>query len=204
MCGIVGFNWRDKKSLEKMSRLVKHRGPDDHGIYTDEYLSLGHRRLSIIDLSKQGKQPMTKKGYTIIFNGEIYNYQEIQKELTEYSFDSTSDTETIIYAYDKWKEKCLAKFNGMFAFCIYDHKKKELFLARDRFGIKPLYYALLDNQFLFSSEIKALLPFLDKKEVDPSALQQFFTFRFSLGERTLVSGVKKFLPGHYLSGVSCG
>ena len=198
MCGINGFNWSDKKLITQINNTVKHRGPDDGGTFVDSAVSLGHSRLSIIDLSKKGKQPMKRPKYVITFNGEIYNYKEIRKELREYKFKSNSDTEVIIYAYDKWKEKCLEKFNGLFAFCIYDTKKKELFLARDRFGIKPLYYINKSKKFAFCSEIKGLLNLLEKKEIDKEGLAQFFNFRFTLGETTLVKDVKKLLPGHYL------
>ena len=198
MCGINGFNWSDKKLIKQINNIVKHRGPDDSGTFTDSAVSLGHSRLAIIDISKKGKQPMKRHNYIITFNGEIYNYKEIKKELKEYKFKSNTDTEVILYAYDKWKEKCLEKFNGMFAFCIYDIKKKELFLARDRFGIKPLYYINKNKRLAFCSEIKGLLNLLDKKEIDKKGLAQFFNFRFTLGETTLVKDIKKFLPGHYL------
>ncbi|MEE9525446.1 MAG: asparagine synthase (glutamine-hydrolyzing) [Candidatus Woesearchaeota archaeon] len=198
MCGIIGFDWKDEELLKKARDKISYRGPDDKGDYFDSNISLGHRRLSIIDLDKRSKQPMELMDrYVITYNGEIYNYKEIKKELSEYDFKTTSDTEVIVYAYDKWGKGCLNMFNGMFAFCIYDKKKKELFLARDRFGIKPLYY--IDNgKFAFCSEIKGLLEFLDKKEVNEIGLKQFFNFRFTLGETTLVKGIKKFLPGHYV------
>ena len=199
MCGIIGFNWKDKALIKKATTLIRYRGPDDSGEYIDKNVSLGHARLSIIDLSRKAKQPMNTSNYSIIFNGEIYNYKEIKKELKEYKFETNSDTEVIIYAYDKWKEKCLDKFNGMFALCIYDKKNKELFLARDRFGIKPLYYSNKKGKFVFGSELKSILGFLDKKKIDPVGLSQFFSFRFTLGETTLVKGINKFLPGHFMT-----
>ena len=199
MCGILGFNWHDKKKLKKSLDIIRHRGPDDEGDYFDQQISLGHRRLSIIDLSTKGHQPMQLlKRYQIIFNGEIYNYKEIKKELRGYSFNSNSDTEVLGYAYDKWGKDCLNKFNGMFSFCIYDMQKNELFLAKDRFGKKPLYYIHDRERFIFGSEIKSLTPFLDKVEVDEKSLSQFFTFRFTLKERTLIKRILKFLPGHYM------
>ena len=197
MCGIVGFSWPSEEYLTKSLDIISHRGPDDEGVFVDNFVSLGHKRLSILDLSERGKQPMTKLNYTITFNGEIYNFNEIKKELCEYNFETTSDTEVIIYAYDKWKYECLKKFNGMFSFCIYDHENKELFIARDRFGIKPLYYISEDN-IIFCSEIKGLLHFLDTKEIDKEGLLQFFNFRFTLGETTLLKNIKKFLPGYYM------
>lgn len=197
MCGIVGFNFCDKDKLDNCLNLISHRGPDSTGTFLDNYISLGHKRLSIVDLSTQGTQPMSKLHYTITFNGEIYNFHELKKDLKEYEFSTTTDTEVIIYAYDKWNKDCLNKFNGMFSFCIYDHQKNELFIARDRFGVKPLYY--INSCFIaFCSEIKGLIPFLDKKEIDLDGLTQFFSYRYTLGERTLLKGVKKFLPGHYM------
>ncbi len=198
MCGIIGFNWNEKRLIQSQLEILKHRGPDGSGIYSDKNVSLGHVRLSIIDLSKKGHQPMESFGYVISFNGEIYNYKELKKELKDYNFKSNSDTEVILAAYDKWGANCLNKFNGQFAFCIYDKKRKELFLARDRFGIKPLYFIKQRKEFIFGSEIKALLKFFDKKEIDKEALSQFFSFRFTLGEKTLVKNVLKFKPAHYL------
>ncbi len=198
MCGILGFNFSNSQLLEKGMQALQHRGPDAAGLFEDNYISLGHRRLSIIDLSENAKQPMERLHYVIIFNGEIYNFQEINKELSEYKFQSSSDTETIIYAYDKWKEDCVKRFNGVFSFCIYDKQNKTLFVARDRLGEKPLYYICQENQFIFASELNILLPFLKKREIDPQGLSQYFTFRFTLGETTLAKNVLKFLPGHYM------
>jgi asparagine synthase (glutamine-hydrolysing) len=194
MCGILALTWKDEKTINKLIKTLQHRGPDHTSTKTTT-ISLGHTRLAIIDLDKRSNQPMTAFGKTIIFNGEIYNYEEIKNELSEYKFKTTSDTEVILAAYDKWKEKCLDKFNGMFTFIIQD--KKELFIARDRFGIKPLYYAKTDKGYAFSSELKTLLP-LVKKEIDTEALSEFFTFRYSLGEKTMIKQIKTFLPGHYM------
>lgn len=198
MCGIIGFNWEDEALVKKAASVLKHRGPDDEGYYSSKDISLGHKRLSVIDLTKKGRQPMSCLNYTVVSDGEIYNYKELKKELRGYKFKSNSDTEVIIYAYDKWKEKCLDRFNGAFAFCIFDSKRKELFLARDRFGIKPLYYINGNKKFIFGSEIKALISFLKERKIDKTALEQFFSFRFTLGEKTLVWGIKKFLPGSYM------
>ncbi len=198
MCGIIGFDWKDEELLKESRDLISHRGPDDCGDYFSDGVSLGHRRLSIIDLSKRAKQPMKLLGrYVVVYNGEIYNYKEIKKELKEYDFKTRSDTEVLVYAYDKWGKYFLNKLNGMFAFCIYDKKKGEFFLARDRFGIKPLYY-IDDGKFVFSSEMKSLLSFLDKREVSKEGLKQFFNFRFTLGKTTLIAGINKFLPAHYM------
>lgn len=196
MCGIIGFNWEDSKKITELTKVLNHRGPDDSGTFVNG-MSLGHTRLSIIDLSKKGHQPMKIGNYVLVYNGEIYNHKEIRAELTEYKFHSNCDSEVLIYAYDKWGDKCLERLNGMFSFCIYNSKTKKAFLARDRFGIKPLYYIHTKTSFAFSSEIKALLPLLKNKEVDKQGLKQFFNIRFTLGENTLVKGVKKFLPGHF-------
>lgn len=159
MCGINGFNWKDEYIIEKMNSSLRHRGPDDEGIYVDEEVSLGHLRLSIIDLSENGHQPMSDRQdkFFIIYNGEVYNFQALREELEllGYSFKSNTDTEVILYSYMQWKERCLEKFNGMFAFAVYDSESKRLFLARDRMGIKPLYYYFDEKNevFLFSSEI---------------------------------------------------
>lgn len=161
MCGISGFSWTDKNQIRDMNQVLKHRGPDDEGIYIDEAVSLGHVRLSIIDLSEKGHQPMsdTNKKFHIVYNGEVYNFEEIRAELERlgYHFNSKADTEVVLYSFIEWGEKCLEKFNGMFAFVIYDKEKEKLFIARDRIGIKPLYYFYDGERFIFSSEISAIL-----------------------------------------------
>ena len=144
MCGIIGFNWEDNNLLNQSLKEISHRGPDDSGKYTDKNISLGHRRLSIIDLSKSGKQPMSNENETIwiTFNGEIYNFKELKSQLkNQHDFKSNTDTEVLLYLYeDSFSyEEFLSKLNGMFSFCIYDSRRKLLFLARDRIGIKPLY-----------------------------------------------------------------
>lgn len=199
MCGICGIAWQDKKLVERMKQRICHRGPDADGTYADKEVSLGHLRLAIIGLSEKGKQPMQYHDMFITFNGEIYNYQELQHELEQkgYSFTTGTDTEILLAGYEAWGEKMLHKLNGMFAFCIYDKKKKELFLARDRFGIKPLYYTETEKGLAFSSELTGLHDII-AKNIDKEALREFFTFRFTLGERTLMQDVKKLLPGTYL------
>ena len=143
MCGISGFNWADEENLKSMMKELANRGPDDSGTYTDDNVSLGHNRLSIIDLSSAGHQPMfdPAKELVIIYNGELYNFKEIREELVQkgYEFNTQTDTEVVLHSYKEWGAECLKKFNGMFAFVIYDILKKELFLARDHVGIKPLY-----------------------------------------------------------------
>jgi asparagine synthase (glutamine-hydrolysing) len=201
MCGILGFNWDNRELAKKMLHIMEHRGPDDSGLYTDNFVSLGHRRLSIIDLSPKGKQPMCNEDETIwiTFNGEIYNFKPIKEELERkgHKFNSDSDTEAIIHAYEEYGPKCLDKFNGMFAFCIYDSKKKQLFLARDRMGKKPLYYYNKNGKFIFASELKAILLHDIKKEVDLNALNKFVTFRYNTDESTMVKDVMKLMQGSY-------
>jgi asparagine synthase (glutamine-hydrolysing) len=133
MCGIAGFNWTSKESVEKMADTLRHRGPDDRGIYLDTNVSLGHTRLSIIDLSPKGHQPMESQDLVLIYNGEIYNFKELRKQLESkgYRFNSGTDTEVLLYSYHFWGPACAEKFDGMWAFCIYDKKKNTLFLSRD-------------------------------------------------------------------------
>ena len=144
MCGVSGFNWKSTLCIEKMNKTIKHRGPDDEGIYIDEKVSLGHVRLSIIDLSSAGRQPMSNEDERvwIIYNGEIYNFLELRKKLEDkgHKFKSNTDSEVVLHAYEEWGYDCVKRFNGMWSFAIYDKNKDVLFLSRDRYGIKPLYY----------------------------------------------------------------
>ncbi|MHA1394786.1 MAG: asparagine synthetase B family protein [Promethearchaeota archaeon] len=179
MCSISGFTWEDKTLIRKMNDILSYRGPDDTGIYIDERISLGHNRLSIIDLSHAGHQPMSNRDGTlwIIFNGEVYNYKKIRQELEKlgYSFLSNTDTEVVVNSYEQFGSECVKIFNGMFAFAIWDTKKKELFLARDRIGIKPLYYYYDGLKFIFSSEIKAILCHDINKQIDFDAFNSFLS-----------------------------
>ena len=206
MCGILGII--DKKGVDDSLLLqirdtMVHRGPDDAGlrINHDRTVGLAHRRLAIIDLSEAGKQPMSDndRKVWITFNGEIYNFQEIREELKKkgYRFRSRTDTEVIINAYKEWGTDCLQRFNGMFAFGIYDEDKNIIFLARDRVGKKPLYYAEYDGKFVFASELKAFLK--DKslsREIDFQALNHYLTFGYIGGELCIFKAVKKLLPAH--------
>ena len=204
MCGINGIITKSKdkeKLIKKMNDKIIHRGPNAEGIYTDEYLALSHRRLSIIDLSG-GNQPIYNEDESIliIYNGETYNYKELKKELKEYTFKTESDTEVILHGYEKWGYDVVKKLRGMFAFCIYDKNKKELFIARDHFGIKPLYYYKTDDLFLFSSEIKSFLDIPGfKKELNKEMLGAYLTFSFTPGEKTFFKNVYKLSPGHYMT-----
>jgi asparagine synthase (glutamine-hydrolysing) len=203
MCGIAGvLSARPledlEAQLERMQHAIRHRGPDGRGewIAADRRAGLAHARLSIIDLST-GDQPMSSpRGAVITYNGEIYNFLELRKELGERDFRTTSDTEVILRAYDKWGERCVEKLRGMFAFAIWDPAKDKLFVARDRFGIKPFYYAVLDGRFYFASEIKALLPAMARPEPDHDGLHDYFCFQFCLGAKTMFRGVRQLEPAH--------
>ncbi len=203
MCGITGFSWEDKALVRKMTTCISHRGPDDAGYYTDTGVSLGHRRLSIIDLSKLGHQPMFNedKSVTIVFNGEIYNYKHLKAILESkgHTFASNSDTEVIIHGYEEYGPSICGKLEGMFTFALWDIKRKALIVARDRIGKKPLYYHHSKKGIAFASEIKALLadPSLPR-DIDKQTLSDYLTLRFSPEDRTIFSEVKKLLPGHYL------
>lgn len=201
MCGITGFNWNDKQLLKRMCDSIAHRGPNQHSYYFDKQISLGHRRLSIIDLSEKGKQPMCNEDGTIwiTFNGEIYNYAELKPELEQkgHKFFSATDTETIIHLYEEYGENCVEKLHGDFAFAIYDSNKKKIFLARDRIGVKPLYYYFnfAKKEFLFASEIKALLEYEEiKREVKLESLRQYLTYRYIFGRHTIFENISRILP----------
>ena len=205
MCGFVGFcskNVKDKNVIKEMNNQIIHRGPDSDGYYFDKDVNFGFRRLSIIDLH-EGSQPiLNESGDTaIIFNGEIYNYQELREDLVAkgYKFKTHTDTEVILQGYEEYGEEgILAKLRGMFAFTIWDSKKEKLFGARDHFGIKPYYYALLDGDFLFGSEVKSFLKYPKfKKEVNEKALKHYLVFQYNPLEETFFKGVKKLRPGHY-------
>jgi len=208
MCGITGIFNLDNELissdvLQKMTDSLSHRGPDGEGLFRDKHIGLGHRRLAILDLSQKGHQPMmtSNKRYIISYNGEIYNYLSLKTELESfgYHFQSNTDTEVILTAYSKWGKDCLSKFNGMFAFAIWDSKKKELFLARDRYGIKPLYYTKKNNIFLFASEIKAFLAHPSYKvEVDQEGLLEYMTFQNFISEKTLYKNVFILPAGSFL------
>ncbi len=208
MCGICGIIKEEGKSvdiniLKSMTDSLIHRGPDDEGFFIEKEAGLGMRRLSIIDIHS-GKQPQATKDKSlhIIYNGEIYNYREIRKDLQSkgIQFATNSDTEVILEAYSYYKKECLNHFNGMFAIAIWDSKEKRLFLARDRLGVKPLYYSLLnDGTFIFASEIKALLKYPElKAQIDPSAINNLLTFGFQLAPKTFFNNVSQVLPGHYM------
>jgi len=186
-----------------MTGTLAHRGPDDQGVYAADGIGLGHRRLSVIDLSVQARQPMENEDgrYRIVFNGEIYNYRELKKELLQrgHRFRSDSDTEVILHLYEDEKENCLHRLRGMFAFAIWDDKKRQLFLARDRVGKKPLFYRLDDQGLLFASEIKAIL---EDPGVCPRpdfvAIHHYLTYHEVPSPFSAFDGIKKLPPAHYL------
>lgn len=227
MCGICGFTHRlplsytqkqpslssehagseqegAQEILQSMCDIIAHRGPDGQGSYIDEGIALGHRRLSLIDL-EGGSQPLIKthqnKQFVIVFNGEIYNYQDLRKELVAlgYNFETHSDTEVLLCAWLAWKEGCLTRLRGMFAFALWDKEAQELVCARDFFGIKPFYYTVVDGQFIFASEIKAILehPAYERK-LNHEALEQYLMFQFSALDETFFKGIYKLKPGHCL------
>ncbi|UCC40234.1 MAG: asparagine synthase (glutamine-hydrolyzing) [Candidatus Aminicenantes bacterium] len=204
ICGIVNFNGTHVKQayIEMMMRLLKHRGPDDEGLYIDKNIGLGNVRLSIIDRSPAGHQPMFSqdKRYCLIYNGEVYNYLELKETLKEkYMFHTRTDTEEVLNAFREWGLGCLEKFNGMFSFAIYDTKTGELFIARDRFGIKPFYYHLDEHRCIFASEERAILPFLRAKKPNNQAIYEYLIYnRTDQGEHTFFKGIQKLPHG------SCG
>jgi asparagine synthase (glutamine-hydrolysing) len=208
MCGISGIFNRggapvDRELLGRMMAVLRHRGPDGSGDYVDGEVGLGHLRLSIIDLAG-GSQPIANEDdrLQVIFNGEIYNFLELAAELESlgHRFRTRSDTEVIVHAYEQWGRNCVRRFNGMFAFALWDSYKRELFLARDHLGIKPLYFADLGSRILFASEIKALLQDPDcPRDVDVEALAELFTFRYVPSPKTLFRRVQKLPPGHWMA-----
>ena len=205
MCGIVGvFNLNGETVsqvvLRKMTDSIEHRGPDGEGFFIDSFVGLGHRRLAIIDLSPAGHQPMaTEDGnYIIAYNGEVYNFRELRIELESYGhkFRSKTDSEVILYAYAQWGAECLKCFNGMFAFAIWDKMRQELFIARDRYGIKPLYYTIVGSTLIFASEQKAIITHpIVRREIDMEGLLEYFTFQNIFTNRTLIKGIRIFPAG---------
>jgi asparagine synthase (glutamine-hydrolysing) len=179
MCGIAGFNWSDRHLIRRMTDALRHRGPDDEGFFVDPRISLGHRRLSILDLSEMGRQPMTyargPHSVTVTFNGEIFNFREIRRllEAKEYRFHTGTDTEIILAAYLEWGRECVHRFNGMWALALYDQGAGEIFLSRDRFGEKPLHYRLTDGRLIFASEIKAVLVHPVARRANPHAVSDY-------------------------------
>lgn len=203
MCGICGFNWRDESLVGRMTTLLAHRGPDQSGIFSSDTCSLGHRRLSIIDLSEHGRQPMANEDGTIhvVFNGEIYNFAEIRADLEArgHTFTGHSDTEVIVHGYEEFGLDVVNKFRGMFAFALFDGPKRRLWLVRDRLGIKPLYYHWRNGKFVFASEIKSILAFPDAgREVHEQAVYDYLGFEFVPAPDTMFRHIQKLPAGHQL------
>lgn len=203
MCGISGIINIGGKAIENlpvrlevMNEIQRHRGPDaqSHWVHSTASLGFAHQRLSIIDLNS-GDQPMKDDaGNVICFNGEIYNYLELKRELSGFNFKTASDTEVILAAYHKWGNDCVNHLRGMFAFAIWNEKTGEVFIARDRFGIKPFYYTIQGNNFYFSSEVKTLLPFIDHVEINKTALKDYLYFQLYLGEYTMFEQISELKP----------
>jgi asparagine synthase (glutamine-hydrolysing) len=217
MCGIAGivspYLSKNKAlaALRQMNNAIAHRGPDAEGMWDDEHAYLGHRRLSIIDLSDSGTQPLHSydNRYVVIYNGELYNYKELKLQLQRaiqgtqeqpYFFKTQTDTEVVLAAYMRWGTNCLQRFNGMYAFAIYDKQIKSIFIARDRMGIKPLYYSFQNNTLLFASEIRAIIESnLVEKKINQDALVDYLQYQTVHAPHTMVQDIKMLLPGHYLT-----
>ena len=205
MCGFAGFYGQEKEKeeiLQNMLRTIVHRGPDSEGKYLDEDIALGFRRLSIVDLSEHGNQPMFNedRSLVLVYNGEIYNYRELMPELIAagHRFKSHTDSEVLLHGYEEWGEKLPEKLRGMFAFIIWDRKKKQLFGARDMFGIKPFYYSKMGDTVLFASEIKAMLEHpAFHKELNEEVLRLYLTFQFVPTDETFFKNVYCLPPAHY-------
>ncbi len=210
MCGITGvFNFKEKNAVDKnllvcMTNMLVHRGPDGKGFFIDKNIGLGHRRLSIIDLSQKAKQPMSNEDETVwlVFNGEIYNFRELRLLLEKkgYRFKSDSDTEVVVHAYEEFGENCVNYLRGMFAFAIWDSNKRKVFLARDRLGKKPLFYHHDKNKLVFASEMKALLLYPDvPREISKQSISDYLSYGYVPAPNTIFKGIRKLLPGHTLS-----
>ncbi len=202
MCGIVGFNWEDKRKIEILASLLEHRGPEQEGFHVRDGVSIGHKRLCILDLSEKGRQPIYNEDGTICitYNGEVFNFESLRDTLEEagHKFVSKTDTEVLIHAYEQWGTGLLEKINGQFAFCIFDRNENLFFLARDRLGIKPLYYYHNAGRFIFGSEMKVLLKSDIKRQISEKALNHYLLFGYTPSGESILEGVQKLLPGSYL------
>lgn len=210
MCGICGvYNFSpaqsrpaDKGLVERMTGRIAHRGPDDSGVFVSGRVGIGNRRLSIIDLSK-GHQPIYNEdgSMVIVYNGEVYNFAEVREDLINsgHVFTTGTDTETILHAYEQYGTECVHRFNGMFAFAIWDGKRGQLFLARDRLGVKPLFYAIHNGALIFGSEIKCILEYKElERRIDFQALDHYFSLGYIPAPHTIFDGIRKLLPGHLM------
>lgn len=203
MCGIAGFNWSDELLLSKMNHVIRHRGPDDSGCYVDDRVSLGSVRLSVIDLTPSGHQPMENENGScvIVYNGEVYNFRELREQLETKGrhFRSSSDTEVVLQSYEEWGPSCVERFDGMWAFAIFDRQKEVLFLSRDRFGIKPLYFYLDGSRLIFASEIKSILQHDVNRIPNDRIIMDFLVFgRTDHSRETFFQGIRRLMPGENL------
>jgi len=206
MCGINGIYGFDNSAnalqrVKAMNQKLSHRGPDNEGVYVDNHICLGHRRLSIIDLKQRANQPITDHTgrFTIVYNGEVYNFKEIRASLGAYNFTTETDSEVILAAYIKWGPSCLDRLNGMFAFAVWDLEKKELFLARDRLGIKPLYYSWSEKELIFSSEMRSLMAGRqDGNKLNMESVADFLRYQTVHAPATIIQGVNCLMPAHYI------
>ncbi|MEA3002017.1 MAG: hypothetical protein QOH81_805 [Sphingomonadales bacterium] len=205
MCGIAGFHDPSQGAdlLDRMTRSIRRRGPDDTGAFLENGIALGHRRLAVIDLSPAGHQPMMFENLVLVFNGEIYNYREVARELESegYRFTSSSDSEVVLKAFHRWGPTCVDRFIGMFAIAIWDRAERALYLIRDRAGVKPLYYYHRGERLAFASELRALHPWLspdERTDIDPDALSHFFSYGYVGGELSILRSVRKLPAAHYL------
>ena len=209
MCGICGFTGevidRDKV-IKNMTDVITHRGPDSDGVFMDDYIAMGFRRLSIIDLDA-GHQPIYNEDKTLVltFNGEIYNYKELRKVLIAkgHKFYTDTDSEVLIHGFEEWREDLLLKLRGMFGFAIYNTKDKSVFVARDFFGIKPMHYTMIDGEFVYASEIKSILEHPKfVKRFNKRALDTYLSYQYAVPPETFFEGVFCLMPGHYLIFIS--
>ena len=206
MCGIAGILYFNEQQAEesvvrKMTRCMAHRGPDAESVFTEGPLGLGHLRLSIIDLSTAANQPFADHSgrYVMVFNGEMYNYQEVKAQLPDYPFRTTSDTEVLLAAYIRWGADCIHRFRGMFAFAVWDRQEKSLFLMRDRMGVKPLYYYIDKDRLLFASEIRGILATgMVARKINPAALQEYFSYQSVGSGLTIIKGIEELGAGCYM------
>ena len=193
MCGICGITWDNKELIKRMGNACKHRGPEHEGFYIDDHVSLCCERLRIIDLSDMASQPIHNEDQTIwvVLNGEIYNFRDLRQTLEKkHYFYTNTDTEVIVHAYEEFGENCLQKLDGMFAFALWDMEKKKLLIARDRLGVKPLYYCVKSDKLLFASEIKSILQDLDvQRKLNYDALCQFVTYAYTIDGQTMFNGI---------------
>jgi asparagine synthase (glutamine-hydrolysing) len=198
MCAINGVTANDRSVVERMNEATKHRGPDGSRVWEGKGITLGHNRLAIIDLSDRALQPMhsTDGRYTIVFNGEIYNYRELRAELSSYSYNTESDTEVLLAAYIQWGNEMFSRLRGIFAFAVWDAQEEQLTLARDHMGVKPLYYRVEGDRLSFSSELSAFAE--SGTKLDHTALALYMEIQYVPSPRTLLDGVSKLRPGHAL------